>query len=207
MALSFWLKGATTELPDDGFDKLWRAFNALYSHIGRSEDNELNRHIYMRKFILQNIPLFTDSASLFSQFNADKIRKLRWRDMILNDYATQAKTRAFSDFILRYTDYRINQVFNEILPFRQNNLQVAGLLNNILLHISNRIANGEKNDCELLCLYGIKYSYFIRNKFFHGEKLHHSFYILQNDEIAEISLLSNIFTVFLRDLIAANCTY
>ena len=72
----------------------------------------------MRIFIINNKNLFTNTLKITNAYTNNELRDFRWRSLILNDYATSKKTKAFHDFILRYHDIRIMKLFNEILPYR-----------------------------------------------------------------------------------------
>ena len=206
MSLSLWLKGATSELAGDGFDCFWTSFNSLYTFITQ-KDKEFDKLKEIKKFILLNRDLFVNSSSFFDGFGDKDIRKLRWREMILNDYDNEKKTKAFRDFLFRYEDYRINKVFLEILPYRKAFLSNAGYLGEVETHINTAIRNKKKDNYEVLCLYMIKYGYFIRNKYFHGEKLDPTIHLIKTDEISELKLINNLFAIFLKELIMANNKY
>ncbi|MGG3158442.1 hypothetical protein ABEP50_22595 [Priestia megaterium] len=206
MSLSLWLKGATLELAGDGFDCFWTSFNSLYTFITQ-QDKEFDKLKEMRRFILSNRDLFVDSSSFFDSFDDKELRKLRWREMILNDYEDEKKTKAFRDFLFRYKDYRINKVFLEILPYRKTFLSNAGYLGEVEKHINTAIKSRKKDNHEVLCLYMIKYCYFIRNKYFHGEKLDPTIHLIKTDEISELKIINKLFAIFLKELIMANSKY
>jgi hypothetical protein len=206
VALSFWLKGVTASQPGESFDKLWTSFNSLYSYITgeKSETEKLRR---MRDFIISNVSLFPLSCELFDSFNKDKIRELQWRNLILNDHENYNDTKSFYGFIMRYSDYRINQVFKDILCYRKDYLLNQNLLTDTVNHINSCIVMNEKKNVEVLTFYLIKYSYFIRNKYFHGEKVNPTFHLIQNDEVEELALLNIVLSTFLKELISENACY
>ncbi|BET54928.1 hypothetical protein ACI43K_07570 [Bacillus subtilis] len=206
ISLSLWLKGVTSKLAGDTFDCFWTSFNSLYSFIS-NQKTEFNKRKDIRSFILNNRHLFTESSSLFSAYDEKEIRRLRWREMILNDYETEKSTKAFRDFILRYKDYRLNKIFQDTLPYRKEFLSNAGYLNEVEDHIKTNISNKYKDDYELLCFYLVKYSYFLRNKYFHGEKIDSTIYLIKTTEIEELTRINEIFKVFLRELIISNDHY
>jgi hypothetical protein len=206
VALSFWLKGVTASQPGESFDKLWTSFNCLYSYITKekSETEKLRR---MREFIISNVSLFPLSCELFDSFNKDKIRELQWRNLILNDHENYNDTKSFYGFIMRYSDYRINQVFKDILCYRRDYLLNQNLLTDTENHINSCISMNEKKNVDVLTFYLIKYSYFIRNKYFHGEKVNPTFHLIQNDEIKELALLNIVLSTFIKELISENTRY
>lgn len=206
ISLSLWLKGVTCKLAGDAFDCFWTSFNSLYSFIS-NQKTEFNKRKEIRSFILNNRHLFTESSSLFSAYDEKEIRRLRWREMILNDYETEKSAKAFRDFVLRYKDYRLNKIFQDTLPYRKEFLSNGGYLNEVENHISTNISNKYKDDYELLCFYLVKYSYFLRNKYFHGEKIDSTIYLIKTTEIEELTRINEIFKIFLRELIISNNHY
>lgn len=165
IALSYWLKGIASKEKYYKFDHLWRAYNRLFMYQGNTS-KEVDCMSKMRIFIINNKNLFTNTLKITNAYTNNELRDFRWRSLILNDYATSKKTKAFHDFILRYHDIRIMKLFNEILPYRIDFLNQENLFRNVQTHISS---NTTLHDVELIPLLSIKYAYFVRNKMFHGE--------------------------------------
>lgn len=161
----------------------------------------------MRDFVITNANLFQMSCGMFNSFTKEKIRELQWRNLVLNDHENYNDTKSFFDFIMRYNDYRINQVFKDILCYRKDNLSDHNLLSHTETHINSCISKKESRNEEVLTFYLIKYSYFIRNKYFHGEKINPAFNLIKNDEIKELAVLNEIFEKFLKELISVNSYY
>ena len=67
----------------------------------------------MRTFIIQNENIFPNTLSLTNAYTNEDLRSFRWRNLILNDYSTIKKTKAFCDFILYLEAYN-NQKQSEI---------------------------------------------------------------------------------------------
>lgn len=155
----------------------------------------------MRAFIISNKNLFTNTLAITNSYTHSELRSFRWRNLILNDYTTLNKTRAFHDFILRYQDKRIMDLFDEILPYRIDFLNRENLLGSVQSHISS---NRGRNDIELIPLLSIKYAYFVRNKMFHGEIPDSTFKIYNNDEDIEIDRLNDILSSLIFELLNNN---
>ncbi len=129
------------------------------------------------------------------------------RDMILNNYDTDKKTKMFHDFILRFEDCRLNEMFSEILVYRKDYLQQFGLLISVEQHMTSKISENKKNNQDLLCFYILKYSYFLRNKYFHAEKIDSSFHLVKTREVENIGFINTVFQQFLHDLLSCNNRY
>lgn len=206
ISLSYWIKGITSLNEGDKFNKLWTSFNSIYSFIS-NEKSEIKKLTQIRNFILNNQEKFELSCGIFDEYTQEDIRKLQWRNLILNDHKEESNTIAFHGFITRYYDYRINKVFQETICYRKDYLNNKNLLGSANSHINLCIAECKKNNAEVLALYILKYAYFIRNKSFHGEKIDIAFHIVKSDEVKELDLLNNILTIFLRELISINSNY
>ncbi|PGE40386.1 hypothetical protein COM60_07120 [Bacillus toyonensis] len=206
IATTYWLKGVTADLAGDSFDKLWKSFNTLYSYISK-KDHEFDKLVFIKGFIWDKKELFSKSCDIFEDYTKEKIRELRWREMILNDHETKKQTKAFADFIKRYDDYRLNEVFKEILPYRKKFLEEEGLYDEVLNIIEERIQLKQKHNEQILTFYILKYAYFLRNKYFHAEKLDSTFYLIKNNEIKELKSINYIFSTFLKELLEGNSKY
>lgn len=190
----------------DRFDSLWKSYNALYRTIGgKTKDHEC--HKALRAFLLANPIASTNTTALVKNLTPKEIRdKIRWRALILNDYATINLTKAFHDFVLRYTDPRLMEVFDEILPYREKFLSSEGLLNPVKKYITKNIAKNVSNDQEIVAIICIKYMYFVRNKSAHGERLDRIIG-LSNREAEEIKWLSEILETLIIDLINSHTLF
>lgn len=149
VALSFWLKGITGNQPSERFEKLWISFNSLYSFITHKK-NETEKLRKMRDFVITNANLFQMSCGMFNSFTKEKIRELQWRNLVLNDHENYNDTKSFFGFIMRYNDYRINQVFKDILCYRKDNLSDHNLLSDTENHINSCISKKESRNEEVL---------------------------------------------------------
>ncbi|WP_160725013.1 hypothetical protein [Bacillus sp. USDA818B3_A] len=207
IAISYWIKAVTAQQPGECYDRLWTGFNSLYSYLSPTKNREIDKLAEVRNFILNNESFFQTSTNIFDTFDDKKIRELQWRNLILNDHENYNNTESFYFFIKRYTDFRINQVFKQTLVYRKDFLASHNLLNDTVNHIENNIKMGNKKNSELLAFYTLKYAYFIRNKYFHGEKIDPTFHLVKNDDINELDLINNILTIFLKELISCNKYY
>ncbi|RQV04763.1 hypothetical protein DF047_23010 [Burkholderia cenocepacia] len=205
-AISYLIRSKTKGDPFDRFDSLWKAYNSIYRAIGKKKtDHECQ--VALRSFILKHHAASQTATDMVSGMTAKELRsKLRWRALILNDYENFAKTEAFSKFILRYTDARIMEVFQEILPYRQNFLSDAGLLGKVEQHIEKNVKSAVVSDAEVTALICIKYMYFIRNKSAHGERLDRIIG-LGTKETKEVKWLSDLLEALIIDLINVNHLY
>lgn len=200
LATVYWLKAHDSPLEGHKFEKHWRSFNTLYTLIS-SKDKEFDKLVFLKNYIWNHPFLFPETINFTTNFTEQDIRKLRIKEMIFNDYSTIDNTKAFADFICRYNDCRINQIFKATLPYRKEFLIIKGLYNDVQNSINTSLSQNKKIDVEIITFYLIKYSYFIRNKYFHAEKIDSTFYLIPNAEIKELSLLNKLFSIFLKELL------
>jgi len=205
-AISHLIRSKTKKDVFDRFDSLWKAYNAIYKIIGNGGTDHAC-HVALRTFVLANPAASVCTSAIVAGMTARELRKkLRWRDLILNDYEKSNKSIAFRDFVVRYTDARIMQVFHEILPYRKDFLTDAGLLFGVENHINGQLALNVSVHREVVVLICIKYMYFVRNKSAHGERLDRII-SLGNKETKEMGWLNEILEGMIIDLINVNNLY
>lgn len=233
-ATSYLLKAQSTNESSEKFEKLWKSFNSIYRYIGKSE-NENECHRELRKFLITNKTLFPLSTAKVSTLNKTILRKkLRLRDLILNDYKTKNLTVTYLSFIFRYTDHRISELLSETLVYREqflkeifsidkvqskfNNLtnitsmyntcignSSANCIYNLVTnYLKANIDNKVVSDIELIAFICIKYSYFIRNKIFHAERHDLSFRFIKNYQVDEIDWINDILEILVIELLTNN---
>lgn len=198
IALSYWLTGTSTLERYYRFDRLWRSFNRLFLYQGNTA-KEVDGMRAMRQFIINNPQLFPQTLSITDAYTPQELRSFKWRQMILNDYDTPSKTKAFHDFILRYHDAQVMDLFKEMLPYRLDHLRAEGLDAAVTTHIA---ANRNPVPVEKIPLLAVKYAYFIRNKMFHGEIPDSTFKVHTDENDILIDRLNTILSTLIFELIA-----
>ncbi|MPQ32196.1 hypothetical protein E4V42_12235 [Clostridium estertheticum] len=191
---------------ENNFDYYWKSFNCLYTGIS-GKDKEFQKLIFIRGFIEKNQPSFRSSLDLMDKDDKNDIRSLRIRDFILNNFPTRHETEQFKEFIMRFTDYRMNQMFDEVLPYRKEFLNLEGMLADVQSHITFHKDQGLKSNEQLLCFYILKYSYYLRNKYFHAEKTVPVFILKSNNELIELDKINQIMCTFIIDIFNCNHLY
>lgn len=101
-ALTYLLKSKITSEPSERFEKLWKSFNSIYYYIGNGA-NENECHRLMRKFIIDNKSKFSKSVDKVKIITYDDLNeKVRFADLLQNDYDSKEKIVSFIAFIYRY---------------------------------------------------------------------------------------------------------
>lgn len=113
IAVSYLLIANTSISESDKFEKLWKSFNKLYTHIA-CDNKDFTCLRYLRQFVIDNPNVPILSANKVNTLTTNKLRNaIRWRGMLLDNYDTEAKTESFKDFVIRYSDKRIMEILLE----------------------------------------------------------------------------------------------
>lgn len=208
IAISYILTSNGELSESDRFEKLWKAFNKLFTQI-TGEKKDFNCLRKLREFIISNPNILTYSTNIASRLTAGKLRNsIRWRGLLLDNYDTEEKTDAFREFVMRYSDKRIMEILMETgYGYRETFLKNKGIFNSVDAHIKKHITSSTINDHEIITVLTGKYMYFVRNKTFHGEKIDSAFRLSDNKEDKELKFLNSILEPYLFDLINANDKY
>ena len=198
--MSYWLKGISSDDEYYKFDHLWRAFNRLFMYQG-NDQKEHDCMRVMRNFVLNNPGHCTRSIAITNAYPREVLHSFRWSRMILNDYDTREKTNALVQFVQRYHDSRIMNLLSEKLACRNKYIddpQKPAFRTTIDNHINNNLHTTV--DAELVTLIAIKYSYFVRNKLFHGETADGTFKVKSNNLDNEMKRLNSLLEVIVMEL-------
>jgi len=202
------IKSLDVASPFERFEKLWRAFNALYkAFAGCTRDFDC--HVALAARIRANPGLFPLSIAKISPLTEDNIRSsIRWNQMILNNYATTARANALKDAILRVDDHRIIGIYSSSLPVREQHLRAAGHHAMVAAYIQNKIMANIRRDADVLVTLCIQYMYFVRNKIAHAERADHGFSFMHGSfDESEILWLTPFLEALVVDLINISDTF
>jgi hypothetical protein len=122
-ALTYLLKSKTTNEESERFEKLWKAFNSIYYYFGNGA-NENECHRLMRDFILSNPGSFPKSLRRAKSINSKELgEKVRFNELLSNDYDTKEKIVAFIAFIYRYKNKIVSQNLLDNLSYFEADLK------------------------------------------------------------------------------------
>lgn len=147
--------------------------------------------------------------AMVAPLTATEIRaNIRLNQMILNNCPTQAKATAFAQSIMRNSDPRVLELYQNSLPIRATFLNNANQLAPVTLHLSHGIAANVACNADVLSTLCIKYMYFVRNKITHAEKADHGFsFIHGGADESEIRWLAPFLEALVIDLINISDTF
>ncbi|WP_460057136.1 hypothetical protein [Pseudomonas sp. S2_D06] len=207
-AITHLIRSLDSNSPFDRFERLWRAFNALYRAFAKkSSDHEC--HVALRDHIQQFPQLFPLSLKQVSPLTTVNIRlHLRWVQMIQNNHGTIKKAAMLRDSILRVEDHRILEIYRDSLTVRAAHLNSIGAMPAIQSHIATHTHLRTIRDSDVLSTLCVKYMYFVRNKIAHAERPDHSFSFLSgSDEEVEIQWLIPTLEALVIDLVNISDTF
>lgn len=122
-ALTYLLKSKITNEESERFEKLWKAFNSIYYYFGNGA-NENECHRLMRGFILTNPTLFSKSLHKAKSITAKALQeKVRFYELLSNDYDTKEKIVSFIAFVFRYQDKFICKILLDNISYFEADLK------------------------------------------------------------------------------------
>ncbi len=198
IALSYWLKGISSEERYYKFDNLWRSFNRLcLFNANTIKDFEGLRK--MRELIINSQASFQNTINIIKNYTIDDLSKFRWKVFSSNEYNIVNKASALKDFILRYNDARIMDLFDKVIvPCRRQLLIQQGFFLDVNRHIKSQT---QQIDIEIVTILAIKYAYWLRNKFFHGAIYNRTFKLHTDNIDDEVDILNNILSSLIFEII------
>jgi hypothetical protein len=120
----------------------------------------------------------------------------------LNNYPRTAKAvNHYKGFVKSYTDKRIIELLKETIAYRKPILESNNLYDEVVDYIDQKMEANITNSIELVPLLCIKYTYFVRNKMFHGEIPESTFKLLQTEEDSEIDNLNILLETLVGEII------
>ena len=207
-AITHLIKALDSNGPFERFDRLWRAFNALYKAFAHSTKDS-DCHIELANDIRKHPTRYPLSIIKVSSLTTSQIREhTRWNLMLQNNYPTAPRTKALRDSITRTTDNRILEIYRDTLPIRQAHLVTAGYFNAATAHIASELANPQVNPSDVVVTLCVKYMYFVRNKIAHAERIESGFTFLRGSaDESEILWLTPMLEALIVDLINISDTF
>lgn len=195
------------------FEKLWKSFEPLYTLIGKKyihhKDDPSGKECLVKTmiFVTKNSSSFYNSLPKVHNITLKELSNLsRWRSFIQDEFQN-SNIYNYKETIKGYKDYRVLNIFFENLDIMENKLTNDESYNGMEKSLSKSVNSEEEMDSDILSVLNINYLYYVRNKFFHGEKIDSSFRLIDNKNLDEIKWLNRILEPFIIDLINLNYKY
>ncbi len=208
-SLSEYIVAVNTETYDDEIllFELWKAFNTLYSFyyecsscVGKKQKSE---HLQLEKIseCINDLPDSSLSICKITDYKND-ILSFRVKSCFINMKAagntTNKHFRYIKNCILKCKDKDLLDVFYKTISGDAKHFELS---KDSERQIEKQIKEN-KRDCikDYLRFTVITYGYFLRCKYFHGEKSNPTFIIKDNKEARELELVTEILKLFIIDL-------
>jgi hypothetical protein len=200
-SLTYFLKGSTSIDPFYKFDRFWRSLNKLYSYFGATT-NDADCRIKLKTFIDQNPNYFNRTISKVNTLNGHDIRnQFKWRSYILDEFNSNREYSTLADTIIRYSDERVAVLFEQVLIYREKELNKVHRYITVVDHINECKRNHNRKDTDLIGLLALRYGCYLRNKTFHGEIDDNSFRLYKNKEDDQFRIMNEIIECLIFDII------
>ncbi|MBH3303067.1 hypothetical protein [Serratia marcescens] len=208
-AVTHLISSCSSPEPFQQFEALWKCFNSIYKlKENFTQDFECLKKLRAHMLAASSkYPLSTDYVSSMTHDNIFSI--VNWRNMILNDFRTEAQSKSLCGFITRISDARLIKKIEDSLSIRQNFLDNEGVLKTVRTHIEQKKNTNVNSDIEVVAFMCLKYLYYVRNKLIHAERVHPSFHWVKehSNEEMKISKCNVILKLLIIDLLNFNTAF
>lgn len=212
--ISHWFTQGQTADHQRRLECVWRTFEQLCNHMRHAAPSKRRKVAEGLDLMVQHLTAhptqYARVAALVAGETKDTLRRLRWHDMIENNYPeTQPGASnllvSYQKYKLRlcdpYADERVCALMRDILPYRRRELQNYGLFTAIETNLNTKIAQHITRDIDVVALL-CHYCYYLRNRLFHGQTLvRGSIFDPHKTDEMRIDLLTSMLTVLTVELI------
>lgn len=191
LTLSFGNKGLR-------FDYTWKCFNALISNVFNTKgDFECLKKL---RHSLEDSPYLYPNIISFSR-NVDQryLNNCFLNAMICNNYP-KGSSKGLIDFCKDFKDARVLAVLKEKTKCKNKELNSTNEAVKLKKYFENGIKANVVKDTDVVRLIILKYAYYLRCKYFHGEKSPANF-LIRGTNYAELLRISEPLALICKDLI------
>lgn len=208
IALSHLTLGLSTENQSSAFDNLWKCFNVLMREVtNKSKDSEMLKDL---KIKIENSPeKFPKSIQFANNLTKDELEVIAINELIENIYPNIKKEKKFLEMkkhmLLAFEDSRICELLIGRINRKKKDFTLYDPNNEIRALLDKRVLTRTKNNTDIIRLLILKYAYYLRCKYFHGEKSPQNFLMLNFDtnqlDFIHEPLLNIIYDVIQSELL------
>lgn len=191
------------------FDHAWRAFNNLirwkYDKGGSNSKTDFSLLKETREDLEKNPEKFKRILDFSSRFIDEAYLEERLlNQMILNNYKSGAnESKNVKAFFTDFTDGSVCKVLKKKVECKKKILKENNLLNEVNNHLDKYINKGDSKEIDKARIIVLKYCYFLRCKYFHGEKIPVNF-VIENENYEELRRMVIPLVNICLDLIETN---
>ena len=183
------------------FDFSWKCFNTLIREVFE-ESNDFEMLKKLRLDLEENYIDYPNISSFIPKMDAPYMSDCRLIAMICNNFpkGNIKKQNKLEEFFKEFTDYRVAEVLKEKMKCKTKDLNTIGKYTDVESFYSQHIAQKTENEIDIIRLVILKYAYYLRCKYFHGEKIPSTF-LLVNHNQEELNRISIPVRILCKDLI------
>lgn len=190
----------STHFKEHRFEYLWKCFNIIYRELsGKQKDFE--GLICIRKKLEEEPEKFMNTIALSDKVTVEDLSDRRIIAMINNNYPKGSNNEKNNviNFLNEFEDSRVNKILLEKMECKKKVLDDK--YNHVRENLELKIDKNEKNNIDIIRFLVLKYSYFLRNKYFHGEKFP-LFTLIKNTNHADIDYICKFLFAINLDLLS-----
>jgi hypothetical protein len=183
------------------FDFTWKCFNTLIREVFKeSEDFEMLKRL--RQDLEENYTDYKSISAYIPNMDVTYMSTCHLNAMICNNFpkGNTKKQKKLEEFFKEFTDYRVAAVLKEKMKCKTEDLNTIGKYEDVESFYSQHISQKTENEIDIIRLVILKYAYYLRCKYFHGEKIPSTF-LLVNHNQKELNRISIPVRILCKDLI------
>lgn len=183
------------------FDFSWKCFNTLIREVFE-ESNDFEMLKKLRLDLEENYNDYPNISFFIPNMDVPYMSVCHLIAMICNDFpkGNIKKQNKLEGFFKEFTDYRVAEVLKEKMKCKAKDLNTIGKYADVESFYSQHIAQKTENEIDIIRLVILKYAYYLRCKYFHGEKIPSTF-LLVNHNQEELNRISIPVRILCKDLI------
>lgn len=180
------------------FDYTWKCFNALIKKIfDKEHDFDMLKEL---RIDIEHNPQFYPNILLFSKdIDCDYLNQCFFNAMICNNYP-RGNCKRLPDFFKDFNDVRVLKILYEKIKSKKDDLTSMGEYESIVSLYESKIKENNNKDSDIIRIIILKYAYYLRCKYFHGEKSPANF-LIKNMNYKELFRISKPLSIICKDLI------
>lgn len=203
ISLSYLIVALGFENKSDSFDNLWKSFNGLAKlATNEKKDSDILRAL---RVMIDNFPeKFNQSLTFSDGVSLDDLNKRHISEFIRSEYTGGSEannyTKLEKSLLRTFEDSRVCTIMLEWMNCKSTILEKFDSKGSIKNELLQKISNEKVVNVDITRLLVLKYAYYLRCKYFHGEKKPHNF-IVSNIESDELEAMYYPLKCIIYDLV------
>ncbi len=180
------------------FDYTWKCFNTLIRVIfNKHKDFDMLKEL--KEDLEENSKLYEKSIKFADEVDYNYLDKYFVNGMIYNNILRQGGVKSMIESVRSFNDKRVLCIFKKVLDYQKNKMEPKEY-DNIKGYIDSEIKKKNKKNTDVIRFIILKYGYYLRCKFFHGEQIPANFLIF-NANLLELDRITEPLQLVCVDLL------